>query len=83
MERAAAMRADHRRMIQQMMQRVVSMRTAQSDSDVVATSPDRLDALENHLRSALFWLRGNPWLVAVRDVSYTFTVSYITLPKTS
>lgn len=51
-ERAAMMRIDHRRMLQQMMQRVASMRTAQTESAVLTTSPDRLDALENHLRFA-------------------------------
>lgn len=51
-ERTAALRAEHQRMLQQMMRRVISMRTAQNDSNVVATSPERLGALEAHLRSA-------------------------------
>ena len=50
LERTAALRANHRRSIEEMMRRVLQMRTAQTESDVVATSPSRLDQLEAHLQ---------------------------------
>ena len=49
-ERTVALRANHRRTIEEMMQRVLQMRNQQSESEVIATSPSRLDRLEAHLR---------------------------------
>lgn len=50
LERAAALRAAHRRSIESMLRRVLQMRAVQSEADIIATSLTRLDQLETHLR---------------------------------
>lgn len=53
LERTAALRAAHRRSIEAMIRRVLQMRAVQAQSDIIATSPGRLDQLEAHLRNLL------------------------------
>lgn len=49
-ERAAALRAAHRRSIESMLRRVLQMQAVQTEADIIATSVTNLDQLETHLR---------------------------------